>query len=228
MKVLITKFLIILPLLVYSSNENQEQAKQFVSRHLPGWLGWCSKEKAWVMMDLIFETNPKVCVEIGVFGGSSLFPTAHALKIQGSGIVYGIDPWDAAECIKNVDVSDSNYKWWSEQNMENFHKDCLQMIKGYRIDNQCIIIHDTSQHAAEIIPDSIDILHIDGNFSEESVYQDVVTYFPKVIDGGYIWLNDTKWTDIHGNYTKLKAINYLKDYCSVVNEFDNLILFKKL
>src|ERR1700730_11515979 len=64
-------------------------------------MGWCSEEKALNFVDLILTAKPKVCVEIGVFGGASLIPTAFALKHLKEGIVIGIDPWDNSECIKH-------------------------------------------------------------------------------------------------------------------------------
>jgi len=62
--------------------------------------GWCSDEKAQAMMDLVFSEQPQVCVEIGVFGGSSVFPTAMALRRLGNGVIYAIDPWKTEEAIK--------------------------------------------------------------------------------------------------------------------------------
>ena len=40
--------------------------------------GWCSEEKALLMMDIIKENKCQHCIEIGVFSGRSLFPIAKA------------------------------------------------------------------------------------------------------------------------------------------------------
>lgn len=53
------------------------------------------------MFDLILKENPKVYVEIGVWGGSSIFPTALALKLlNNKEVVFAIDPWNSEEYIK--------------------------------------------------------------------------------------------------------------------------------
>ena len=42
--------------------------------------GWCSVSKAFVLIDLIFQTQAQTIVEVGVWGGKSLVPMALALK----------------------------------------------------------------------------------------------------------------------------------------------------
>jgi len=54
--------------------------KQRVAQEVPNLYGWCSPEKAQHLVDLVLETKPQVCVDIGTFGGRSLFPVASALK----------------------------------------------------------------------------------------------------------------------------------------------------
>ena len=59
--------------------------------------GWCSEDKAGILIDLIVKYKPQVIVEVGVWGGKSLVPMANALRANGSGKIYGIDPWDNRE-----------------------------------------------------------------------------------------------------------------------------------
>src|SRR5665213_3143942 len=83
--------------------------------------GWCSKEKAEKLMDLIYEAQPTVCVEVGVFGGSSIYPTARALQYLGQGKVYAIDPWAKEDCQVGYDINDPNYIWWSSINLDEIY-----------------------------------------------------------------------------------------------------------
>ena len=85
---------------LHADSEIDELKKQ-VCLVLPSLEGWCSREKALNFIDLVLEVKPQVCVEIGVFGGSSLFPVASALKHRGEGIVIGIDPWDNSS-VSNI------------------------------------------------------------------------------------------------------------------------------
>ncbi len=191
---------------------------------LPNVHGWCSKSKALNFIDLVLETKPDVCVEIGVFGGASLFPVASALKFLNKGIVIGIDPWDKIECIKYFDpIKDAEHlKWWGELNIRYIHQSYNNLIKKNQLENFVRTIKSTSEKAASQI-DSIDILYLDGNHSEVCSTQDVQLYLPKVKKGGYIWMNDTLWPE------RQEAVDLLVDACDVVRLIDdgNCILFKK-
>lgn len=198
--------------------------KNYIQKELKHIEGWCSKEKALAMFDLIIQENPKICVEIGVWGGSSIFPTAIALKLMGNqGVVFAIDPWKTEECIKHYVKGDPNFEWWSKVNIQKVYASYLKMLQKFDITSQCITYRETSKSAYEKIPDNIDILHIDGNHSEEASFFDIVTYYPKVKSGGYIWFDDKNWIS-----TK-KAIDYLYENCIPVKIVDNgnCILFQK-
>lgn len=45
----------------------------------------CYYEKALKMMDLVYEVRPHLCVEIGVYGGASIYPTASLIGCAGAG-----------------------------------------------------------------------------------------------------------------------------------------------
>jgi predicted O-methyltransferase YrrM len=160
----------------------------------PSLPGWCSKEKATKMMNLIYDSHPAVCVEIGVFGGSSVYPTAIALNYLKSGIIYAIDPWIKDECTKGYEEGDPNYNWWSMLDLEAIYRDFKKLISSHKLESHCKIMRMTSAQALSHFKDnSIDILHIDGNHSEESALSDIKMYFPKVKAGGYIWFDDADW-----------------------------------
>ena len=188
-------------------------------------MGWCSEEKSLNFLDLVLEIKPKICVEIGVFGGASLIPVACALKFLKEGIVIGIDPWDVSECIEHLDrLEDKEHiEWWSKLKMRDIYYDFVDKLILYDLEEYCKIIFKTSQEAALDIKCSIDILHIDGHRSEKVTTQDVKTYFPKVVSGGYIWVGDAL------SFYKQNAIDYLLDRCDVIKVIDhgNCILFKK-
>lgn len=198
--------------------------KQQVCKVLPSLEGWCTQEKALNFIDLVLEVKPEICVEIGVFGGASLFPTASALKFLGRGVVIGIDPWDKLECIHSFNpVSEApDLAWWGSVNLDHIFISYLNMIKRYGLLDYCITLKTTSAQAISEL-DFIDILHLDGNSSEAVFTQDVRLYLAKVRTGGYIWLNDSLWEK------RQQAIELLLDSCDVVKLIDNgnCILFKK-
>jgi Cephalosporin hydroxylase. len=198
--------------------------KQRVCKTLPSLEGWCSEEKAIHFIDLVLETKPDLCVEIGVFGGSSLYPVVSALKFLKKGVVIGIDPWDRLECIQYFDpVEDkANIEWWGLLDLNKVYESYQNVLRKYALEKYCITIKKTAEKAAAEVG-TIDILYIDGNHSEVMSTKDVTLYLPKVRSGGYIWINDTLWP------TMQKAVELLSGSCDAIKLIDNgnCILFKK-
>lgn len=197
-----------------------DRFKKSVIATFSGTPGWCSKQKANAMMDLIFETKPAVCVEIGVFAGASLLPTASALKHIGRGIVYGIDPWATHECVKYFPEVSPHRTWWSKIDLNSMFNFCNQQIRIYRLEKNCILIKKSGENAAGQIG-QIDILHIDANHCDQSDLGLVRLYIPKVKVGGYIWFD--------GYASSSQAFEYVKNTCYVEDVIDQggCILLKK-
>ena len=214
--------------LFLSSFLHADKAAETLTDHvctvLPSLPGWCSKEKAMNFIDLVLEVKPKVCVEIGVFGGSSLFPVASALKFLEEGIVIGIDPWDKLECIKNLSLKeDENHlDWWSKVPMDSIYQSYLTMLKRYELEKYCKTIKKTAEKAAPEIHE-IDILYMDAMYSEKKAEEILKLYLPKVRSGGYVWLNDAL------GEKSISSYDLILESCNYVTEIDNgnCILFQK-
>jgi len=210
-------------------SSDEDLTKKVISC-LPKLIGWCSDEKAEEIIDLILEEKPKVYVEIGVFGGSSLFPVLATFKYLKQGKVYAIDSWSNDVCIKNLDDTDPNKKWWEKVDLKQVHNSFKSMLKNYKMEKICKIFKCTSENALKNFEDnSIDVLHIDGNYSEETTYNDVVKYLPKVKKDGFIWLSNIYWY-VNGEMPREKAFEYLFDNCSDLMLFvdnGNCVLFQK-
>lgn len=208
---------------VYADSD-VENLKQHVLGHLPYLEGWCTREKALNFIDLALEEEPEVWVEIGVFGGSSVFPVASTFKFLGKGTVIAIDPWDKIECIKYYDpVQDKeDLKWWGNLNLNQIYSSFLNMLKMHALEPYCWTIRTSSENAIKEI-ELIDVLHIDGNHSEIVSILDVLLYLPKVRQGGFIWINDSSWAQ------RQEAVDFLVESCDVIKVIDNgnCVLFKK-
>lgn len=185
------------------------------------------KEKANLIIDLIFLTQPQICVEIGVQAGYSFLPIAATLSYLGHGRAYAIDAWSNHEAIKNLSKIDPNYKAWSILDMETTRNQFFEMLYTWSLMPYCRVLHATSENAAKNVP-SIDFLHLDGNFSEVSSLLDVQLYLPKVRSGGYILMSQVFYV-IDGNLTKMKALWALLDECELICEIENsnVILLRK-
>ena len=58
----------------------------------------------------------------------------------------------------------------------------------------------------------IDILHIDGNHSEQASYLDVTKWVPLVRSGGWIFFDDMTWFE-NGVFTTARAVEWLNANC---------------
>jgi hypothetical protein len=188
---------------------------------------WCSKEKATFIMETIAKIKPKICVEIGVFTGSTLLPIAATLKHLNYGHIYAIDAWSNKEAIKHLKSDDINSKWWADVDMKNIKTQFDEMIKQWSLEPYCTTIKAPSCSAISKIP-NIDFLHLDGNFSEIGSFSDVELYLPKVKKGGYILLSNL-FIVVDNQITKMKSLWALLDHCDIIHEIEhsNTILLQK-
>lgn len=209
----------------YDGQEAINQLKLEVFSQISRIPGWCTEEKAMHFIDLVLETRPQLCVELGIFAGRSLYPVAKALELIGEGMVIGIDPWSREEAIRYCDPKkdQKNIAWWKSLDIDSFFYHCSLLVRSFGLEDYVDIVQGSSEEASAWIDGPIDILHIDGNHSEIGSLLDVELYLPKVRSGGYIWFNDALWAQ------RKKACDMLCEQCDVVKSIDgaNCFLFKK-
>lgn len=205
------------------------EISNFLDSHLGTIDGWCEKEKAKKLYDIIYELKPSICVEIGVFGGSSLLPQALALKHNNKGTIVGIDPWTNSCAIEEME-NEANKNWWGSVNLEAVYKKFLEKVKLYEVENFVQVFRNKSSEVVNRFEDnSIDVLHIDGNHCEKLSYADAVDYYPKVRVGGYIFFDDINWSENTKDISTQKGVNYLLQYCEKIGVFGkDCLLMKKL
>lgn len=210
---------------VILENPQYKNLKAQVIETLKG--SWCSQEKATLLMDLIMLDQPQTCVEIGVWTGSSLLPIGTALKFLKKGKVYAIDAWSNKVATRHLDESDPNKAWWSTVNMSSTYRSFRRMLKSWRLKDYCKELLLPSEEAVTKL-DTIDFLHLDGDYSEIGSMKDVELYLPKVKSGGYILISNL-FTMVNGKQPKAKSFYVLVEECEFVCEIerDNAILFRK-
>lgn len=191
--------------------------------HLPG---WCTQNKASVLIDLVLEAKARKVVEIGVFGGKSLVPMAIALKRLGKGHAYGIDPWCAEESA--VGNSEVNREWWTNLNYSAILDKLLRNIKDLHLKKTVRLIKASSADCPAIR--NIDLLHIDGNHSEEVSFSDVMKWVPFVRERGIIVVDDVHWTT-DGKSSQAKSVLWLDQHCERIAEYtkdgDDFMVWRK-
>ena len=188
---------------------------------------WCSEQKARLLLELVVITKPSVCVEVGAFTGSTTLPVLAGLRYLGAGRAYVVDPWSTEEAIRGLPAGDVNTVWWSGLDMQAVRARFAQMLETWRLDSWCEVLPEASRQAVSQVP-ATDLLHLDGNFSDEGSLLDSELYLPKVTPGGYVVLSNVLVT-VAGRPTKMRALWPLFDRCEVVSELDggNTLLFRK-
>jgi predicted O-methyltransferase YrrM len=176
--------------------------------------GWCSREKAAVLIDIILALRPQTVVEIGVFGGKSLVPMALALNYTGSGKIYGIDPWSSQESAKGLEGE--HQEWWSALDHDSILASLWDEIQISALTNVIELRRMTSESCPPIA--GIDIIHIDGNHSADSALFDVTKWVPLLKEGGLIIFDDLNWESTSA------AVAWLDAHCQKIAEFhgDNI------
>ncbi len=196
-----------------------------INNGIKDYQGWCLEEKADLIIDLIRDQKPQVCVDLGTFGGAALSVIAKSLADNGSGIVFAVDAWSNKEAAKGFQEGSRLYEWWSKIDLTQVYFQFLQQLNIDHLKEICKVYKKTSAEASALFQEeSIDFLHIDGNHSENGFFSDVYNYYPKVKEGGYILLNDANWVSAR------KAVIYLLENCELCipyHEKMTYLLFKK-
>lgn len=160
---------------------------QEIERVLPEGGDWCDLDKAETLAALILATRPAIVCELGIWIGGSAIPMALALKHNGRGRLYAVDPWSTAASIEGQ--SGANAEWWATVDHEEAYRRFLERIGMHSLSN-VTVMRMTSDEAPIVTP--IDILHIDSNHGPQAI-KDVLRWAPNVVVGGFLVLDDLGW-----------------------------------
>lgn len=151
---------------------------------------------------LVSFVKPKIIVELGVHTGESYFAFCQAVKYLGlSTKCYGIDSWEGDQ--HTGFYGDTIYKSLLSYEAENY--------KG--ISNLIKMLFDSAKE--KFGDDSIDLLHIDGYHTYETVKHDFENWLPKMKQNGIVLFHDTMvkerefgvwklWGELSQIYTSLE------------------------
>jgi len=180
-----------------------------IAEVLPPLDGWCELAKANVLAASVLALRPPATVvEIGVFGGKSLIPMALACETIGAGMVIGIDPWSADASIEGQTAEDQRY--WASVDHEAIYRKFLEHLRALAIESRVTIWRARSDDV--VPPATIDLLHVDGQHTEQAV-RDVVRFASNVRLGGLCCMDDTSWsTDVQRAVESLKQLGFVKLY----------------
>ncbi|MSP19578.1 MAG: class I SAM-dependent methyltransferase [Bdellovibrionales bacterium] len=126
--------------------------------------------------------RPKVCVEIGSARGLSACLIGQALKENGSGKLYAIDPHEPTG--------------WNDGNSVDSYSLMIANLERFGISSYVEIVRDYSTNIGKTWDKEIDLLFIDGDHSYEGVKADWEVFSPHVSKFGIVVFHDTTW-DFH-------------------------------
>jgi predicted O-methyltransferase YrrM len=136
-------------------------------------------DSAWLLYGLARSMKPRVCVEIGSARGKSACAIGLALRRNGGGKLYAIDPHQPTE--------------WNDTDST----DSLAIITGHLqkagVADFVEIVRKTSAEAANGWRHSIDLIFIDGDHSYAGVKDDWDRFIPHVSEFGVVVFHDTLW-----------------------------------
>jgi Methyltransferase domain len=118
-----------------------------------------------------------IVVEIGAYAGRTTLFMAKILRLLGKRVpILSIDAFDAflPEAL-NPQGNSAAY---------------LQTVRANNVGDVCLPLTAFSQDAAPVVPDTIGVLVVDGGHTYPVVTQDLALYGPKVLPGGYMFIDD--------------------------------------
>lgn len=151
--------------------------------------GFAAKEKVQFMYELARRVQPSLAVEVGVYGGRTLFP----LKLGApNAFVVGIDAWDGNVCTEGE--PDNYTEIWRAHDFEGIYRGVLDECARTAFPPTLIRANHLDS-VRQFSDQTIDILHEDGNHSPTICRRSMDVWIPKLRVGGILVWDDPGWAD---------------------------------
>lgn len=155
--------------------------------------GWCSRNKAIHMAQLILDNKPEVLVEVGVFGGRGCLAMAMACQHSYHGHVHAIDPW-TKEAALEEGVNEEHDKWWATVNLDQIYATFVSNMHQMGLQDWVTIHRQHDTEAVNHFADgSVQFLHLDGNHAEGIALRSSKMWAPKLAPGAVLVFDDVLW-----------------------------------
>lgn len=136
-------------------------------------------DSAWLLYALTRAMKPDVAVEIGSARGKSACYVGTALRENGRGTLYAIDPHRRTD--------------WNDLDSVDTYPIITRHLELYGVQEQVRLLRQASEEAAATWTTPIDLLFIDGDHSYEGVKRDWALFTPFVRSFGVVVFHDTLW-----------------------------------
>jgi len=155
--------------------------------------GWCDFSKATILSELTHEVEKEkgkcIALEIGVYGGRSLVALGWNLKPPSH--VFGVDPYTVEASLES-EKDKKNIDWWKQLDHEKIKQGAFEGIREKQDVISLLVMK--SREACELFEDDcFDVIHQDGNHSEDISCEEVEMWSDKLRDGGWWIMDDVNW-----------------------------------
>ena len=118
-----------------------------------------------------------IAVEIGSHTGRTAAFLAETLaEVGASNVVLSIDPFERVS--------------GSRLNPRGKYRRYLKTMRDRGLEDRCVPLVGFSHQVASTVADRVGLLLVDGNHEYESVQLDLAHFAPKVLSGGFVFLDD--------------------------------------
>lgn len=151
------------------------------------WHGWFSPENQKNLEELIAIRKPKCIIELGSWLGLSA--RFMASRMPDDGKLYAVDDWTADTDIAIKNTPGMNLK------IPTLYQQFLSNIKHANLCNKIIPIRMKTDEAAKALSVSADLIYIDASHDEESVFKDIMNWYPKLNKNGIMCGDDWLYSE---------------------------------
>lgn len=134
---------------------------------------------AWLLYGLCRAMKPRICVEVGSARGKSTCSIGMALKENGAGHLFAIDPHTRTN--------------WNDFGSVDTYEIMQRNLARLKVQDFVTVIRKTSAEVLQDWDKKIDLIFIDGDHSYEGVKADWEGFRPFLSEFGLVIFHDTLW-----------------------------------
>lgn len=155
------------------------QVREWIERSVSDMLDATELEAIAAALASFPWSNGEIVVEIGAYLGTTTVMMAKVLETLGrSAKILSIDPFERSE-PENLNARGDYGRY-------------IEAIRACAVEDRCFALAAFSADVACIVPNHVGLLSIDGSHRYPAIQSDLALYCPKVVSGGFIYIDDYK------------------------------------
>lgn len=156
--------------------------------------GWFMESNRENLCRFIVQRQPRVVVELGTWLGSSAIFMGQILPDHA--VLYAIDDWRA-----DTDIyiqADATVR----SKLSKLYQQFLSNVKHHNLTHKIIPCRMKTLEAAEALDIMADLIYVDASHDEDSVYKDIMAWYPKLNQNGIMCGDDWSFESVQRAVTR--------------------------